>query len=93
MALTVAQQNAHLKTIMANVAQVQGRGDAEVIYALLRGCIVHVRLGGADNIEAGKFWAQALFQSVIGRNATAADLHLLKNHLATQADETASGVL
>lgn len=92
MALTVNQQNAHLKTIMANVAD-QLDGNDETFYALLRGCIVHCRLGGADNIEAGKFWAQALFQSVIGRSATAADLHRLRNHLATGADPTAGGVL
>lgn len=92
MALTTAQQNAHLKTIMARVAN-NIEYDSQTFYDLLKSCIAHVRLGDADSIEAGKFWAQALFEQVLERSANANDLHLLRNHLALAADSTASGVL
>lgn len=92
MALTVNQQNAILKQIMVRVAD-NLDGDDEAFYGLLRACIAQVRLGTANDIEGGKFWAQALYERVTGRSATAADLHQLRNHLATSADPTAGGVL
>lgn len=90
--LTTDQQNAILKQIMVRVAD-NLDGDDEAFYVLLRACIAQVRLGGADNIEGGKFWAQALYERVTGQSATAADLHMLRNHLAIGADPTAGGVL
>jgi hypothetical protein len=91
-ALTTAQQNAHLRQIMNRVANNIEEQD-ETFMALLRGCIAHVRAGGADNIEAGKLWGRLLFESVIGRSPTADDLHRLLRHHATNADDSAAGVL
>lgn len=91
MALTTAQVNAHLRTTMAD--QINANPDKEVFLWLLRACIRHYRLGGADNQEAGRTLAELLFQAFLNRPPTADDLHRLRRHLAIEADETALGVL
>ena len=94
MALTPNQLNAHLRTLIQNEVVAQGEGiDPEAWKFLLRACIRHVRLGGADNQEAGRTIAQFVFEQRIGRPATAADLHWLRNHEAVSADPSAGGVL
>lgn len=100
MALTEAQRDLHLRRVVVGVAA-RLSPQSETFMELLRGCIRHYRtaqdagdiaLNGA-NTEAARVMAQALFEAVIKRSATSADLHYLKAHLALDADSSAGGVL
>lgn len=92
MALTTAQENAELRQIMGRfAAMLHPRHEAYTLF--LRACIAQIRAAGANDVEGGKFWAQQALETMLGRPATAADLHYLRNHLTTEADETAGGVV
>lgn len=94
MPLNPNQLNAHLRTIMQDELVAAGQDLAPAVFHfLLRACIRHRRLGGADDQEAARTIAQFIFEQVIGRSATADDLHRLRNHYAIEADSTAAGVL
>lgn len=85
MALTQAQLNAHLRTMLLN--QIQHEEDNfAVLKFFLRACERHARAGNGDNAEAARTVGQAVFENVIGRSATADDLHYLRNHLAGDVD-------
>lgn len=85
MALTTAQLNAHIRDMIVDRLVVEGPDlNGAALRFLLRACADHANLGGADNLEAAKTSAQFLFETVIGRAATADDLHLLKNHIAPE---------
>lgn len=92
MALTTNQLNAHIRTTIQDQLPFED-GNNLVLMFFLRASIRHCRLGGADNIEAGKAIAQFVFEKINNRTATAADLEKLQNHLAIEADSTAAGVL
>jgi hypothetical protein len=91
-ALTTAQLNAHIRTLLLDQFNAE-RVNREALLFMVRACVRHVRLGGADNIEAGRTVGEFLLQQVLGRSLTAGDLHYLRKHLVTDADETAAGVL
>lgn len=83
MALTTAQLNAHIRTMITDRLALEGSDvSGPALRFLLRACADHANLGGADNQEAAKTAAQFLFETVIGRPATANDLHMLRNHIA-----------
>ena len=87
MALTTNQLNAHIRTMIVDRLQAEGTDlSNESLRFLLRACADHARLGGADDIEAAKTAAQFLFETTIGRNATAADLHQLRQHIAREVN-------
>lgn len=85
-ALTAAQLNAHIRSMLVDRLTFETAEDRspdnQALLFLLRACADHARLGDADSIEAAKTSAQFLFETVIGRSATANDLHFLRNHLA-----------
>ncbi|MCZ2109084.1 MAG: hypothetical protein LC118_05870 [Dehalococcoidia bacterium] len=82
MALTTAQLNAHIRTMIQEELVREGAGtDAEAVRFLLRACAHHARTGTPDDLEAAKTVAQFIFETVIGRSATEAGLHLLRNHI------------
>ena len=84
-ALTTAQLNAHIRTmIQEELVREASRTDAEAVRFLLRACAFHARTGTADDLEAAKTVAQFIFETVRGRTATAADLHLLRNHIGPE---------
>lgn len=85
MALTQAQLNAHLRTMLLN--QIPHEDDNLVVLRFfLRACVRHARAVNGDNAEAARTVGQAVFENVIGRSATAGDLHYLRNHLASDVD-------
>lgn len=89
MALTTAQLNAHIRTmIQEELVREASRTDAEAVRFLLRACAFHARTGTADDLEAAKTVAQFVFETVLGRSATATDLHLLRNHLSLDVGGT-----
>lgn len=95
MALTTAQLNAHLRAMIQNelatitVAEIrEGGQEAGFLYGLLRACVRHVRIGDADSIEAGKTVAVNVLESILGRPATAGELHQLRRHWAKEADDS-----
>lgn len=89
MALTQAELNAHIRTMIVDRLQAEGSDvSGAALRFLLRACADHANLGGADNLEAAKTSAQFLFETVIGRSATADDLHLLRNHIAPDVSGT-----
>lgn len=92
MALTQAQLNAHLRTMVLDQLPLE-KNKREAILFFLRACITHYRTAGPDNQEAARTVGQFMYEQFIGRAATAADLHLLRKHAATEADNTAAGEL
>lgn len=93
MALTTAQLNAHIRTIVSDELDHVRRSDRAVLLFMMRACIRHYRLGGDDNQEAARTVARFVWQRAIGREPTQQDLHELLKHIVTEADETAAGVL
>lgn len=92
MALTQVQLNAHLRTMVLDQLPLE-KNKRETILFFLRACITHYRTPGADNQEAARTIGQFMYEKFIDRAATASDLHLLRKHASTEADETASGEL
>lgn len=94
MALTTAQLNAHLRAMLQNeLERPRTRDDYAARLFMIRAAIAHIRLGDADSIEAGNTVARFVCQQTYGRTPTADDLHMMRGHWATDADETAGGLL
>lgn len=85
MALTQAQLNTHLRTMLLN--QIPHEEDnMAVLRFFLKACVRHARVGNGDNAEAAKTVARVVFENVIGRSMTADDAHYLRSHLAAEVD-------
>lgn len=85
MALTTAQLNAHIRSMIVDQLRRENGNTREAVLFLLRACAWHARSGTADDLEAAKTAAQFIFETVIGRSMTAEDAHLLRNHLSKDA--------
>lgn len=81
MALTTAQLNAHIRTMIVDQLQRENGNSRAALMFLLRACARHARSGTADDLEAAKTAAQFIFETVLGRSMTADDAHYLRKHL------------
>lgn len=83
MALTTAQLNAHIRTMMQEQLIKEGTytSSASVLF-LLKACVWHARTALPDDLEAAKTVAQFVFETTIGHSMTAAETHYLRQHLA-----------
>lgn len=93
MALSAAQLNAHIRSIVADELDAERRTNPAVVRFFIAAALRHYRLGGVDNQEAAQTVARFVWQQVIGRSPTQQDLHEFLNHVVTEADETAGGLL
>lgn len=91
MALTQAQENAHLRAI---VGVCFDQNDAALL-PFLRACVVYARptAAGSPEREAANTFARLAFRQVKGRALTQTDLHELLNHRIYDADSDAGSVL
>lgn len=82
MALTAAQLNAHIRTMLVDQLQRENGNARAAMLFLLRACAWHARSGTADDLEAAKTVAQFIFETVLGRSMTAEDAHILRKHVS-----------
>lgn len=85
MALTQAQLDQHFRqALVARLAAERDVAPSQLLLSILRGLADYARRGDADSVEAAKTGAQFFYETFTGRAATAADLHVLRNHIAPE---------
>lgn len=82
MALTQTQLNAHLRAI---TVQVFTRNE-KALPRFLETCVAYANAGGAAEKEAARTIAREVWERVLGRPPTAADLHVLQRHRVDGGD-------
>ena len=83
MALTQAQLNAHIRTMLQEQLVREGTSmEGASVMFLLKAAAWHARTATADDLEAAKTVAQFVVETATCHALTASEAHYLRKHLA-----------